>query len=215
MLRHFFVTALIQSGVTAKVAQTLAGHHSAAVTLDQYADAVPQQREEAGETVATVLLAAASGSNLVAAEEKPARRTSKLVRLARPERFELPTSWFVARRSIQLSYGRAVSSPGTGNPAGARILPYRRITASFAATLVPQSPHRSAAKGHALVRRRLPDSLEASAQIPIPDEQHDHGADNRHDDSGRMEGCAWRRFTEQASNESADNGTRDAQDAGH
>ena len=27
--------------------------------------------------------------------------------LARPERFELPTSWFVAMRSIQLSYGRA------------------------------------------------------------------------------------------------------------
>jgi hypothetical protein len=26
--------------------------------------------------------------------------------VARPERFELPTSWFVARRSIQLSYGR-------------------------------------------------------------------------------------------------------------
>ena len=28
--------------------------------------------------------------------------------MVRPERFELPTAWFVARYSIQLSYGRAV-----------------------------------------------------------------------------------------------------------
>jgi hypothetical protein len=28
--------------------------------------------------------------------------------MARPERFELPTSWFVAMRSIQLSYGRVL-----------------------------------------------------------------------------------------------------------
>jgi hypothetical protein len=27
--------------------------------------------------------------------------------MARPERFELPTPWFVAKYSIQLSYGRA------------------------------------------------------------------------------------------------------------
>jgi hypothetical protein len=30
-----------------------------------------------------------------------------LLKLARPERFELPTTWFEARYSIQLSYGRA------------------------------------------------------------------------------------------------------------
>ena len=30
--------------------------------------------------------------------------------LARPERFELPTSWFVAMHSIQLSYGRVFST---------------------------------------------------------------------------------------------------------
>ena len=29
-----------------------------------------------------------------------------LCHLARPERFELPTTWFEARYSIQLSYGR-------------------------------------------------------------------------------------------------------------
>ena len=29
--------------------------------------------------------------------------------LARPERFELPTTWFEARYSIQLSYGRCAA----------------------------------------------------------------------------------------------------------
>ncbi len=29
--------------------------------------------------------------------------------MVRPERIELPTSWFVAKHSIQLSYGRIVA----------------------------------------------------------------------------------------------------------
>lgn len=33
-------------------------------------------------------------------------RANLLKNMARPERFELPTPWFVARYSIQLSYGR-------------------------------------------------------------------------------------------------------------
>ena len=41
--------------------------------------------------------------------------------LARPERFELPTFWFVARHSIQLSYGRAESK--TFQTAGAGVMP--------------------------------------------------------------------------------------------
>ncbi len=31
-------------------------------------------------------------------------------KVARPERLELPTLWFEARRSIQLSYGRAANT---------------------------------------------------------------------------------------------------------
>ena len=33
--------------------------------------------------------------------------------MARPERFELPTFWFVAKRSIQLGYGRNIHLSST------------------------------------------------------------------------------------------------------
>ena len=38
--------------------------------------------------------------------KRPTAKVGLFVQLARPERFELPTTWFVARYSIQLSYGR-------------------------------------------------------------------------------------------------------------
>jgi len=61
---------MLQAGVNVKVAQSLAGHHSAAITLDVYADAQPQQMDEAGEKVDDVIIAA-SGSILVANRATP------------------------------------------------------------------------------------------------------------------------------------------------
>ena len=36
--------------------------------------------------------------------------------MVRPARLERATSWFVARRSIQLSYGRVMFDPGALSP---------------------------------------------------------------------------------------------------
>ncbi len=43
----------------------------------------------------------------VAFEREP-HRLQVFENMVRPERIELPTSWFVAKHSIQLSYGRIV-----------------------------------------------------------------------------------------------------------
>ena|GEM_PF-7080099 len=47
-----------------------------------------------------------SGFESLRAQIKTRRKAGFDIKLARPERFELPTTWFVARYSIQLSYGR-------------------------------------------------------------------------------------------------------------
>ncbi len=52
------------------------------------------------------------------------RWSSSQQALVRPERFELPTSWFVARRSIQLSYGRASNKH---HPGAATTTPSSRL----------------------------------------------------------------------------------------
>jgi hypothetical protein len=44
------------TGENAKTVQTLMGHHSAAFTMDQYADAWPEQIASAGEAAARLLL---------------------------------------------------------------------------------------------------------------------------------------------------------------
>jgi hypothetical protein len=63
------------------------------------------------------------GANFIGTHGRELRCGMRFFRLCvvvRPERFELPTSWFVARRSIQLSYGRTCK-PNTGNPERAEL----------------------------------------------------------------------------------------------
>ena len=44
-------------------------------------------------------------AGLAFADTKNPRRQARVFELAHPERFELPTKWFEATYSIQLSYG--------------------------------------------------------------------------------------------------------------
>jgi hypothetical protein len=70
---------------------------------------VPQQLEEAGEKVATVLLDA-SGSILVAAPKRPALVAVQVLDPeVRPDGFEPPTTWFEARRTVEVGVFSNVS----------------------------------------------------------------------------------------------------------
>ena len=62
--------------------------------------------------------------------------------MVRPERIELPTSWFVAKHSIQLSYGRIVrNSVATSNVEEVRLYRKRFISPNRRTNLVTESAH--------------------------------------------------------------------------
>ena len=69
--------------------------------------------------------------------------------MARPERFELPASWFVAMRSIQLSYGRAVQAETERKV-------YRSTPRGRAIIWKPKNPVKKAPAAHRDLALRLP-----------------------------------------------------------
>jgi hypothetical protein len=98
--------------------------------------------------------------------------------MARPERFELPTSWFVAMRSIQLSYGRVQRgthicrglAPTAANCPGFKGLPEGRpsnhpLRGAHPITSRPESSQRRATF---FARRPGPELLSVRRSTPGP-----------------------------------------------
>src|ERR1039457_2392308 len=66
-------------------------------------------------------------------------------KMVRPERIELPTSWFVAKHSIQLSYGRVVAKLRL-NYSGNRIAsPNHRASVTLFSSSTTEAPRPSCA----------------------------------------------------------------------
>ena len=82
-------------------------------------------------------------SNVIQSNKRKRAPDGALCLLARPERFELPTAWFVARYSIQLSYGRFVWPRGA--PGGREIIETRALKCYAGGAMGANRSHRTSA----------------------------------------------------------------------
>jgi len=115
--RYTYATWANPTGESIKALQAQLGHTDSRLTLEVYTQPMPQAQRRLAGKIARVLLPLAPKSGLRKRGQRPQLQEEQGERVARPERFELPTFWFVARRSIQLSYGRAISeNSSTGLP---------------------------------------------------------------------------------------------------
>ena len=99
---------LTDPGVPIETMRDQLGHTSSVLTLDLYSHA-GDDREGAAEAIENYVQTCGKRNPRNHSVILMTLRRRKLLKtMARSERFELPTFWFVARRSIQLSYERAV-----------------------------------------------------------------------------------------------------------
>ncbi len=80
MLRHTFCTVALSRGVSTKAVSVMAGHASSAFTMDQYADALPDEMAAAADKVAEALFEARS-SRMVAAAKNAEQESAEVLDL--------------------------------------------------------------------------------------------------------------------------------------
>jgi hypothetical protein len=108
-LRHTFLTRLGESGCDVWTLARIAGHSSIAISsryIHPSGDAGPQCPLTDGRAEKAPVRAFSSGHATLLATSgsgDDSEMPQLIEEMVRPERFELPAFWFVARRSIQLS----------------------------------------------------------------------------------------------------------------
>ncbi len=117
-LRHTWASWHVQSGTSLPELMELGGWKSYEMVL-RYAHLAPEklsfvagriERQASRPIEEAPLVQKRSKKRYVFATVGTLSARKFLIELVRPERFELPASWFVARRSIQLSYGRKTTN---------------------------------------------------------------------------------------------------------